>query len=119
MKNRFRTYDALAAGAVDVLEKPRGDDSDHRWDELFVSRLKMTSRIKVITHPRGRLDSRARASAAARHGATDAARAAPGDRDRLTGPRGVQILGALPQFPLLILFVVHVGAPSTSRLPSG
>ena len=27
----FRTYDALAAGAVDVLEKPRGDDSDADW----------------------------------------------------------------------------------------
>src|SRR3712207_4311174 len=27
----FSTYNALAAGAVDVLEKPRGDDSDAGW----------------------------------------------------------------------------------------
>lgn len=112
----FRTYDALAAGAVDVLEKPRGDDSDDRWDELFVSRLKMTSRIKVITHPRARLDSRARASADARRGATEPARAA---RRAIAigastgGPAAiVRILGALPpDFPLPILLVVHVGAP--------
>ena len=28
----FKTYDALAAGAVDVLEKPRGDDVDGDWE---------------------------------------------------------------------------------------
>ena len=51
----FRTYDALAAGAVDVLEKPRGDESDGEWERRFVSTIKLVSRIKVITHPRGRL----------------------------------------------------------------
>lgn len=51
----FKTYDALAAGAVDVLEKPRGDDSDIGWDERFIAAVKLVSRIKVITHPRARL----------------------------------------------------------------
>jgi len=51
----FKTYDALAAGAVDVLEKPRGDDSDDGWDERFVAAVRLVARIKVITHPRARL----------------------------------------------------------------
>ncbi|MDF3070461.1 MAG: response regulator receiver modulated CheB methylesterase [Polyangiaceae bacterium] len=51
----FKTYDALAAGAVDVLEKPRGDDSDEGWDERFIAAVRLVSKIKVITHPRARL----------------------------------------------------------------
>ena len=31
----FRTYDALAAGAVDVLDKPQGDDTDEAWARRF------------------------------------------------------------------------------------
>jgi two-component system chemotaxis response regulator CheB len=51
----FKTYDALSAGAVDVLEKPRGDDTDAGWDERFRDAVRLVSRIKVITHPRARL----------------------------------------------------------------
>lgn len=49
----FDTYQALAAGAVDVLDKPRGDDPT--WERRFLSAVRMVSRIRVITHPRGRL----------------------------------------------------------------
>src|SRR5687767_9940727 len=56
----FKTYDALAAGAVDVLEKPRGDDSDEGWDQRFRAAVRMVARIKVITHPRARLGLSAR-----------------------------------------------------------
>src|SRR3981189_484005 len=31
----FRTYEALAAGAVDVLEKPTGVESDGAWEARF------------------------------------------------------------------------------------
>ena len=51
----FKTYDALAAGAVDVLEKPRGDASDDEWDRKLVSAVRLVAKIKVITHPRARL----------------------------------------------------------------
>ena len=34
----FTTYDALAAGAVDVLEKPRGDASDAGWEPRLLRR---------------------------------------------------------------------------------
>lgn len=48
---------ALAAGAVDVMEKPQPDDSgrlDDYADQLR-RRLRVAGRVKVITHPRGRL----------------------------------------------------------------
>jgi len=50
----FRTYEALTAGAVDVLEKPRGDEPDGEWEQRYLATLKLVARIKVITHPRGR-----------------------------------------------------------------
>ena len=56
----FSTYNALAAGAVDVLEKPRGDDSDAGWARRLCSTVRLVSRIRVITHPRARLDGRSR-----------------------------------------------------------
>jgi len=54
----FSTYNALAAGAVDVLEKPRGDDTDADWGRRLRSAVRLVSRIRVITHPRARLDGR-------------------------------------------------------------
>ena len=37
----FSTYDALAAGAVDVLEKPRGDDTDADWEQRLRAAVKL------------------------------------------------------------------------------
>src|SRR5215467_2540924 len=51
----FKTYDALAAGAVDVFEKPSGKDPDGVWERGLVASVKLVSRIRVITHIRGRL----------------------------------------------------------------
>src|SRR5690606_13179022 len=56
----FKTYDALAAGAVDVLDKPTGDATDSGWEARFVDTVKLVSRIRVITHPRARLAQPAR-----------------------------------------------------------
>src|ERR1700686_2075487 len=51
----FKIYDALAAGAVDVLEKPTGTEAEGVWERRFLSTLKLVARISVITHPRARL----------------------------------------------------------------
>src|SRR5579863_9329778 len=51
----FRTYEALAAGAVDVLEKATGFEPDGDWEQKFISLVRLVSRIRVITHPRARL----------------------------------------------------------------
>jgi two-component system chemotaxis response regulator CheB len=111
----FRTYDALAAGAVDALEKPRGDGSDDGWDEFYASRLKMTSRIKVITHLRGRLAPGLRTPGRAESGTPRAARRcrAIAIGASTGGPAAVvRILGALPSsFPVPILLVIHIAAP--------
>lgn len=53
----FKTYDALAAGAVDVLEKPAADDAEGVWERKFLAAVKLVSRIRVITHIRARLGS--------------------------------------------------------------
>jgi two-component system chemotaxis response regulator CheB len=41
-----------------VLEKPRGDASDADWGRRLCSAVRLVSRIRVITHPRARLDGR-------------------------------------------------------------
>jgi chemotaxis response regulator CheB len=51
----FKTYEALAAGALDVLDKPLGNELDDAWEQKLVSTVKLIARIKVITHPRARL----------------------------------------------------------------
>ncbi len=37
----FKTYDALAAGALDVLEKPNGDEAGDDWERNLVSMVKL------------------------------------------------------------------------------
>jgi two-component system chemotaxis response regulator CheB len=110
----FRTYDALAAGAVDVLEKPRADDAPGAWEAQFAARLKMASRIRVITHPRVRIERVKRAALC------PTAREVPGRAGcraiaigaSTGGPAALlRILGMLPAtFSVPILLVVHIGA---------
>ena len=50
-----RTFEALAAGAVEVIEKPSGREPEGVWERAFVQSVKLVARIKVITHPRVRL----------------------------------------------------------------
>ncbi|HST83797.1 MAG TPA: chemotaxis-specific protein-glutamate methyltransferase CheB [Kineosporiaceae bacterium] len=45
------SFAALAAGAVDVLEKPRlGITDDADWNRRLISTVKLVARIQVITH---------------------------------------------------------------------
>lgn len=114
----FKTYEALAAGALDVMEKPLGGEADAEWERRLVSTVKLLSRIKVITHPRARIGTvegwRVQA-----HGRGPAARAGS-QRYRVialgasTGGPGaiLQVLRDLPLgFPLPILIVLHIGEP--------
>lgn len=114
----FRMYQALAAGAVDVLEKPLGDESDSAWEARFLSTLKLVARIRVITHLRGRLGtplgtpSNAPAplpftAPPSRPFTLAAVGASTG------GPAAiVEVLRALPaDFALPVLLVLHIGAP--------
>src|ERR1700709_2062470 len=44
----FRTYEALTAGAIDVLEKPTGTEVDGFWEDRFLATVKLVSRIRII-----------------------------------------------------------------------
>ncbi len=117
----FQTYEALAAGAVDVLDKPKGDEPDDRWEKKLLGTVKLVSRIKVITHPRGRRGG-TRARTAPNGGKPEGATAgtpATAKYDLVAigastgGPNAiVEILRNLPaKFPLPILLVIHIGQP--------
>jgi two-component system chemotaxis response regulator CheB len=113
----FRTYEALAAGAVDVLEKPTADEADGAWEKRFLSTLKLVSRIRVITHLRARQTTRRAAELRATppigiapHGRTYAV---VGVGASTGGPGAiVEVLRPLPtEFQLPILLVLHIGEP--------
>src|ERR1700730_14823534 len=53
----FKTYDALAAGAIDVIDKSAVGDPGADWDRRLVSATKLVAKIRAITHPRARLMS--------------------------------------------------------------
>ena len=110
----FKTYDALKAGAVDVLEKPRGDESDAAWAEKFLATVKLVSRIKVITHPRAKLGGYVQGASAPPTSAQNprntrviAIGASTG------GPSAiVDVLRAIPAGdPISILVVLHIDEP--------
>jgi two-component system chemotaxis response regulator CheB len=54
----FKIYESLAAGAVDVMEKPLGTDVDAAWEHRFLAAAKLVARIRVVTHPRALLAAR-------------------------------------------------------------
>lgn len=113
----FKTYEALAAGALDALEKPLGDEPEDAWERKLVATVKLIARIKVITHPRARLSPMGPRPPVAP--LTPASDVRPRDaRLRLCaigvstgGPAAlVEILRGLPRgFPLPILIVIHIG----------
>lgn len=114
----LHTLDALAAGAVDTLEKPRGDETDERWERQFRAAVRVASRVKVITRSRSRLRLHAAATAAV----APVAPIALGDPLAPTGvgliaigastggPQALmEILPALPRnFATPLLLVVHL-----------
>lgn len=110
----FKTYEALAAGAVEVMDKSRASDEDGAWAAAYLANVRLVAKVKVVTHMRGR------------RGAPYSPLPAPdlpasrGTRYRVlalgasTGGPGalVEILQALPSdFPLPILIVMHIAEP--------
>jgi len=122
----FKTYEALAAGAVEVMEKPRADEPEGDWERQLVSMVKIVARVKVVTHLRGRRGLRpaqvgndmpeTRALPVA--GALAPVKLRGGCRlialGTSTGGPGamVEVLRALPaNFRIPILFVIHISEP--------
>lgn len=112
----FKTYEALVAGAVEVMEKPRADEPDGDWERRFVAMLRLVARVKVITHLRGRLapvrnPPQVRSAPAAPCPAQPCRLVALGASTG--GPSAlVAVLRALPaSFAVPVLVVVHIGEP--------
>jgi two-component system chemotaxis response regulator CheB len=109
----FKTYEALAAGAVDVLEKPRGDEVDGEWERRFVSTVKLVSRILVITHVRARLNVARQIESPSSAVQGLSPRVDVVAIGASTGGPGaiVELLRALPSgFSLPVVFVLHISA---------
>lgn len=124
----FKSYEALAAGALEVIEKPTGKEPDGEWEARFLSTLRIVSKVRVITHLRGKLAPRPLPHSPPALTATNVRSERPlGDHRRLSaakadvvaigastgGPSAVAaVLQALPQtFQTPILLVVHLGEP--------
>lgn len=118
-RDLFNTFDALAAGAVDVLDKPTDDVAADEWASRFRSSVRMVSRIKVITHLHGRMKARGSSVTAAPSIETPPSGEVRASSQLVAigastgGPGAVQsILTRLPPgFGLPILVVVHIGDP--------
>ena len=104
----LRTMDALAAGAVDAVDKPSGL-LDSKWMQMLLSRVRVAARVRVITHVRARLRQEP--------GHAPPRVLAPAVPPRLLvmgastgGPAAVRhILRSLPAtFPLPVLLVLHI-----------
>jgi two-component system chemotaxis response regulator CheB len=110
----FKTYEALAAGALELMEKPVDDDIDGEWERRYLAMLKLVSRVKVVTHLRARI------------GLAHEVAIAPASIKPLQlqnsikliaigastgGPAAlVKVLRGLPEdFSLPILIVIHIG----------
>jgi two-component system, chemotaxis family, protein-glutamate methylesterase/glutaminase len=118
----FKTYDALAAGAVEVIEKPTGTEAVGVWEREFCSTLRIVSRVRVITHLRARLNGvREPRQPAAQLGRArePTTMAVLGLGASTGGPNAlVQVLSTLPKdFTAPVVVVLHIG--SAFALPFG
>jgi len=113
----FKTYEALAAGAVEVMEKPRADEIDGEWERRFLAMAKLVARVRVVTHLRGKLNASSRARSAFPSTLTSPCTSHACNLVALGASTGgpsaiVEVLRALPAgFPLPILIVIHIGEP--------
>lgn len=119
----IQTYRALAAGAVEILEKPFGPEP--AWERRFLNMLRVASRIKVISHVKGKLQGRKPregTAAAAERAAVPAQAKQPYELVAIGastgGPAAVyEILGHLKKsFPLPILLTIHMGRTLATAL---
>ncbi len=111
----FTTYEALAAGAIDVVEKPRGDEPDGVWEAAFLASVRLVSRVRPVRHLRGRwhgTPGEARPPRVAAAGQPPA-RQVVAIGASTGGPGAIlTVLNAMPRpFPLPLLLVLHINEP--------
>jgi two-component system, chemotaxis family, protein-glutamate methylesterase/glutaminase len=109
-----RAAAALAAGAIDVVARPTARDADRAsYAEALRRGVRVASRVRVITHPRGRLKTRTQPASEA---AVSARASAEAIVDLVAigastgGPQALaHLLGALPgDFTPAVVVVQHM-----------
>ena len=110
-----RAAAALAAGAIDVVARPTARDADRAsYAEAVRRGVRVASRVRVITHPRGRLKTRAQSAAGAADGGARASAEPTVDLVAIGastgGPQALaHLLGALPaDFTPAVVVVQHM-----------
>lgn len=107
--------DALAAGAVDVLDQGPEDVNSAQWRQRLLHRLKVVAKVHVISHPRGRLSQQPTPSPGAptKRSEQTAARSLIAMGGSTGGPGAVAkiLQGLPPEFSTPILLVLHTSAP--------
>ncbi len=111
-----KTCEALAAGAVDVVEKPTGTEAEGVWEAAFLAAVRVVSRVRPIPHLRARLN----ASAGTRVVVSADGNGQQRGASRIVaigastgGPGAIlRVLQELPRpFPLPVLLVLHINEP--------
>jgi two-component system, chemotaxis family, protein-glutamate methylesterase/glutaminase len=112
-----RAAAALAAGAIDVVARPTARDADRASYAAALRRgVRVASRVRVITHPRGRLRTRGSVQSASGASSGSARARAEGTVDLVAigastgGPQALaHLLGALPgDFTPAVVVVQHM-----------
>jgi two-component system chemotaxis response regulator CheB len=108
----FKTYDALTAGALDVLEKPTGAEPEGEWERRLLSALRVISRIRVITHLKARHKTNVRPdSQAARPSSAGAVKVITIGASTGGPAAAVEVIRALPtDLQVPVLLVLHLNA---------
>jgi two-component system chemotaxis response regulator CheB len=104
----FQTYDALAVGAVDVLEKANGREPEGEWEMRLRRAVRVVARVPVITRFRARSAPRPDPIASVPFASTSPAVIAIGASTG--GPGAIaEMLRAIPCPPSLpVLVVLHI-----------
>jgi len=112
----LQTFDALAAGAVDVLDKPSAGAVSGVWERELIAAVKMVSRIKAIK--RSSINRRSRVASASAKVLEDIVLPVLESDEAVIvaigasigGPSAIaKILSQIPTgFPLPVLLVIHV-----------
>ncbi len=118
-----RALEAIAAGAVDVLATPAPDDRGalDGYADVLRRRLRVCARVRVITHPRGRLRVAATGQATAAHAdQRDSTVSLVAIGASTGGPQALlQVLAALPaDLGAAVLVVQHMAEGFMSGLAS-
>jgi len=107
-----RAFDALAAGALEVIKKPEpGDWADlQRIGTEIIHKVKILSKVKVITHIRGRRSRRQGPAVAAAPFREGIRRSIIAIGSSTGGPSALMsVLGGLPQdLPVPIVIAQHI-----------